>query len=688
MCLFVDLETYSPVPIKNGTHAYAEQAEILLFAWAFDDETVSVWDPTAGEPMPERLRCGLGDPTIELWALNSVFDRTILRYCLPGVVAGGVSRWRDTMIQALAHSLPGSLGKLCEALKIPQDEAKDKDGKRLIMLFCKPQPKNRKIRRATRDTHPEDWQRFKVYAGRDIDAMRAIKRILPAWNYNGFELDLWHLDQEINDRGFCVDVELATAAVTAVNEQQKRLAEQTQALTDQEVQAATQRDAMLQHIAKCYDVQLPDMQKSTLQAAIADPDLPDIVRELLTIRLQACTTSTSKYKALLKSVSADGRLRNTLQFCGANRTGRWSGRIFQPQNLPRPTLKQPAIDFGIDCLKSGVAFELCDDVMQLTSAAVRACIKAPTGKKLVVSDLSNIEGRVLAWLAGEAWKIKAFKDIDAGIGHDMYKQAYSKSFSVDAGDVTKSQRQIGKVQELALGYEGGVGAFIAFSLVYRIDLEAMAEAALPGIPQHIRNDALKAYEWASSKNKTYGLSKRAYVVCDAFKRLWRQAHPATSSFWHEIENVVRRAIENPDKTFVCRRVKIRRSGTWLRILLPSGRYLCYPGICLDDRSKISYMGVNPYTRKWQRLHTYGGKIVENITQATARDILAHNLPTIEKAGYSIVLTVHDEVITETPDTPNYTEENLSAMLATNPPWADGLPLAAGGFEAPYYRKED
>ncbi|MGP0955198.1 DNA polymerase [Serratia sp. CY82433] len=683
--LWLDKETFCEVPIRNGTHVYAECAEVMLIAWAIDDEPVQVVDLTAGDALPERFLAALADPDYEVWAQNSHFDRTVMRHALPNILPP-VERWRDTMVQALAHGLPGALGALCEVLDIPQDKAKDKEGKALIQLFCKPRPKNNKLRRATRKTHPEEWRRFVAYAGNDIEAMREVHKRLPKWNYQGAELALWHRDQRINDRGVCVDVELAEAAITAVEIEQKRLAKRTQVMTDGEVQAATQRDALIKHIVESYGVELPDMQKSTLERRIADPDLPSEVKELLAIRLQACTTSTSKYKALMKGVSSDGRLRGTLQFCGASRTGRWAGRLFQPQNLPRPSLKQDEIATGIEAIKAGCA-DLLYDVMPLTSSAIRGCIQAPPGKKLVVSDLSNIEGRFLAWLAGEEWKLQAFRDFDAGTGADLYKLAYARAFNISPDDVTKHQRQIGKVMELGLGYGGGVAAFVTFALVYGLDLEDLADAALPNIPLDIQREARSWWRKSVETKRTYGLSERVFITCDSLKRLWRKAHPATVSFWAELEATVRRAIGSPKNTFVCRRLKVRRDGAWLRIVLPSGRAVCYPSPAIRD-GKITYMGVNQYSRKWQRLGTYGGKLVENGTQAGSRDVLADSMPHIEAAGYDIVLTVHDEDITEAPDTPEYNAEALSALLATNPEWAPDLPLNAAGFEAYRYRKDD
>jgi DNA polymerase len=689
--LWIDLETYCEVPINNGTHAYAAAAEITIFAYALGDGPVSVWDCTKDSTPPSALMKAAAECSA-VCAHNSAFDRTVLRHAMPFVsnalsVDHQPERWRDTMVKALAHSLPGALGDLCDILRIPTDKAKDKEGRQLVMLFCKPRPATSKIRRATSKTHPAEWAKFVEYARLDVEAMRAIDKKLPAWNYQATELALWHLDQTINDRGVKVDVDLADAAVRAVERAQKILAARCHDLTDGAVQAATQRDAMLRHLVAAYGVELPDMQQSTIERRINDPELPLALRELLAIRLQASTTSTSKYKTLAKGVSSDARLRGTLQFNGASRTGRWAGRLFQPQNLPRPVLKQDKIDLGIDALKADCADLLFSNVMELTSSAIRGCIIAPQGKKLVIADLSNIEGRVLAWLAGEEWKLQAFRDFDAGKGHDLYKLAYAKSFGIKPEAVTKDNRQVGKVQELALGYEGGVGAFLTFAAAYAIDLEAMGEQAIGAIPQNILNEANSALAWTKlNKRPTFGLTDRAWLVCDSFKRSWRYAHPAISSLWKELEQAAVLAVQRPGVTYECRMFKLRRDGAWLRIRLPSGRFLCYPSPQVEE-GKLSYMGVNQYSRKWSRLKTYGGKLAENATQAASRDVLASSMPLIEAAGYQIVLTVHDEIISEAPDAPEFNDKHLAGLMATTPEWADNLPLAAAGFEAYRYRKD-
>lgn len=750
---WLDDETFSPEPITNGVHRYAEGVEIMIRALALDEGSVIVRDLTPGgqdwmlvdddlfaapvdyvADIDTELYTGTG----EIWMHNSHFDRTVERHA---GIDFGLGRARDTMVQALAHSLPGSLGALCEVLRVDTDKAKDKAGKALINLFCKPIPFRFRKRepllesvaayaaekaeaeanwsgRATRETHPAEWRQFLIYAGRDILAMRECHRRMPKWNYPNlpFELDLWHLDQTINDRGVAIDLELAECAVRAVGVAQVELRERTGEITDGEVQSTTQVDSLLLHILAQYGVDLPNMQKATIERRIADPDLPEGLRELLRIRLQASSTSTSKYNTLMRCTSSDARLRGLLQFLGAARTGRWAGRLFQPQNLPsRGLLPLDEILAGIDALKGDIAHLLFDNVMHLTSSAIRGCIVAAPGKKLVVADLSNIEGRDQAWLAGERWKLQAFREFDAGRGADLYKMAYSKSFNVKSEDVTKEQRQVGKVQELALGYEGGVGAFVTFAASYNIDLDDLASKAIKFIPGEVLGQARIMLDWHRSKGRDPAamlkMEDRTWLVCESFKIGWRAGHKEIAAYWKQLDGVVRQAIEQPGRTIQCGKVRIRRDGAWLRIVLPSGRALCYPSPALvaekkkrdvvetagieviesdqpaTGRTKITYMGMNQYTKKWDRLDTYGGKLFENICQAVARDVMAHNMPAIEAAGYAIVLTVHDEIIAEAPDTDEFNAEHLSGLLAANPPWAEDMPLAAAGFEAYRYKKE-
>lgn len=328
------------------------------------------------------------------------------------------------------------------------------------------------------------------------------------------------------------------------------------------------------------------------------------------------------------------------------------------------------------------------DIMLLTASTIRSVIVAPPGKKLVVSDLANIEGRGLAWLAGEEWKLQAYRDFDAGTGPDLYKLAYAKAFDINPEDVTKFGRSVGKVMELGLGYAGGINAFVTFALVYGIDLEVMAATAWPTLPERIIDEATSFVQWRQDQGAKFPMSDKAAIVCEAFKRMWREAHPMTVQLWAEMDNGFREAALHPGVTFRYRGFAFRRDGAWLRIKLPSGRCLCYPQPQVaKDGKTLSFMGVNQFTRKWERIKTYGGRLAENATQSIARDFMLDALPGIEAAGYEIVLRVHDEVPCYAPDRPEYNAEHLSSLLATAQPWGAGMPLAAAGFEAYSYRKD-
>ena len=687
MRLFIDTETYSELPISVGTHRYARHCEVMLVSYAIDDGEPMVWDRTDGSAMPEVLRFALESHSCEVVMHNSQFDRTVLREALGYDIL--VSRIWDTMAQAQSHSLPGSLGVLCDIFKVPQEEAKLGDGKRLIQRFCKPAPANHKTRRYTAQTHPEQWQRFKQYAANDISAMRTIMKRMPCWNYPSLkpEADLFVLDQIINDRGFQVDLALAKSAVAAVQKEQARLAEQMYVLTKGEVGAPSQRDALLQHIAKRHGVTLPDLTSNTVDQALEAKELPAPVLNLLSIRAQANATSTSKYKRLLETINEDARQRGVMMYCGASRTGRFSSKMFQAQNLKRGTRQPDVLELGIEALKAGAADLFEPDVMDLVSDTLRGCIIAPGGRKLVVSDLSNIEGRVAAWLCGEDWKVTAFEQFDQGVGQDLYKVAYARSFRIKPEDVTKDQRQIGKVQELALQYQGGVGAFHTFATNMRIDLEDKQKRAYDIIPTDVME---RSESWrVAAKDKgfpDFGLSDQAWVVCDALKNLWRQAHPGISGMWTQLDEGVRHAIDRPGELVTVGKLTVTRHRNWLRIILPSGRSLSYAGIQVGKDGVISYMGINQLTRKWERMTTYGGKWLEQCCQAIARDVLTFSMQDVEQAGYQIVLSVHDELICEAPDSVAFNAEDLSEIMSRNPLWAIGLPLAAGGFECKRYRK--
>lgn len=703
--LFLDTETRSRIPLAHGSMKYSTQVEVIIVTYANGYGPARCWDVTSGRPMPPDLEDWtareLEDPEGEVWAHQSYFDRTqtnadqVLKRKIP------LEKWRCTMALALAHGLPGGLDKLCEIFGVEDDKAK-LDGKEYIHLFCKP---NKAGEFNDRHSHPEEWKKFLTYATRDIPAMQEVHRKCPKWNYGGKgevakrETRLWFLDQQINDRGFAVDVDFAHHAVRATTAEKKKLSDRCAEITENVVERTTQRDMLLGFLLLEYGVTLPDLKADTIERRLEDPELPEMVKELLRIRLQATKASTSKYKRILQ-MEVGGRMYGTLQFCAANRTGRWGGRGLQPQNLPRPTHKFHEIEAAIEAFKAecedmvlGVPPGKEDDagnytVMAYASSALRSVIVAAPGKKLVVSDLSNIEGRMLAFLAGEEWKLEAFRKFDRGEGPDLYKVAYARSFNIDPNDVEddSDERQIGKVQELALGYQGGVNAYVTMSATYGVDLGAMATKAWDTIPAIARRDAQGVYAWATQQKRTLGLSERVYIVCEALKALWRAAHPETCLLWELTETACRNAIENPKVKFKAGKLTFFRDGNWLYLRLPSGRLLCYPNPKVEG-GKISYMGVNVYNNKWHRIYTYGGKLIENADQAASRDKLAYAMPRAEAAGYWLVLDVHDELMAEVDDTrDDLNDKGLSAILATNDDWDQGLPLAAKGMTTKRYRK--
>lgn len=743
--LFLDFETFSEADLKKvGSYAYAEHptTEVLICTYAFDDEPVQVWDCTDGSDMPGDLHRALRrlvkpNSRIKMvWHNGSMFDRLIMKHCWGFDIP--VSNTIDTMIWAFRHALPGSLDALCEVLGVSADNAKDKRGKALIQRFSKPTPKNYKIRRYTAETHPDEWAIFIKYAVSDITAMREVFHKLPRWGNSEFEDRVLELDQLINDRGFKVDVALAEAAIEAVEKHKAQLQEEAQRKYGGSL---TGKDFLpiLRELAPAHRIH--NAQKSTLNDLLADDDLPDDARAIIEMRLGAASTASTKYNPLLLGRSADDRRRGCIQYGGAKRTLRFAGKGFQPQNLargyyhddPKNEKKKVRYDwmsekdwwrvthplsYGIDLLLKGRAHRRFD-VAKLTASTVRSCIIPEAGHKFVVADYSNVEGRGLAWLAGEDDLIEVFVN-----GVDVYKKLASTVFNVAYEAVTKDQRQIAKAMVLGLGYAGGVGAFVTFAKNLGLDLNDMTRTLDGTFPDHIWAATARGYEWAriqeakrpprpgeKDDRPSYILDKKVWRTCDALKRMYREANPAIVQFWRDIEDAAMAAIRNPGKEFTAgpRGVKFSRNvetdnngnkvaGWWLRMTLPSGRVMSYPGVGLsvsketDEDGKVStnvrikYQGENQLTRQWGFQYTYSGKLVENCTQALCRDLLANALLNVEANGYPIVLHVHDEIICETPDTPEYNVAELERLMCELPEWADGFPLVAEGAEMRRYAK--
>lgn len=755
--LFLDTETFSPVDLKkSGSYAYAEhpETEILICSYAIDDGPAQVWDCTCVEKMPDDLKAALRQVRRHkaklVMANGLMFDRLVMRNCWDMDI--DPRDILDTMVMAFRHSLPGSLAMQCEVLQIDDSLAKDKRGKALIQRFCKPTPKNYKVRRYSRETHPAEWAEFIEYARSDITAMREVFHAMPDWGNIEFENTVLAIDQRINDRGFFVDTALANAAIDAVKQHKIEL----QAEANEKWGAGLTGAAFLptlRDLAPAHEIL--NAQKSTLNDLLADDDLPDDARTIIEMRLGASSTASTKYNPLLLGLSGDGRRRGCLQYGGAKRTLRWAGKMFQPQNLARGyydddpedkitqwdgendelfRARKYALTYGINMLLKRRA-HWAYDVSKLTATTVRSCIIPEPGNKLIVADYSNVEGRGLAWLAGEETALDTFRS-----GLDIYCVTAGKMFALDPDHIKKNRkdlRQIGKACELGLGYGGGVAAFLTFAKNLGLDLYAMAETMKGTFPDHIWAAAKRGYEYAriQEKNKkgfagqkaerpSYDLPKNVWLTCDSIKRMWRESHPKTCAFWNDLESAAMNAIKNPGKSYWAgaevrengdRAIRIRRTkgkdgspGWWLQVELPSGRILSYPGIGIsvekqvdgpDDWGlseaayrevtyceRIRYMGENQTTRQWSKQYTYGGKLSENVTQALCRDLLANALVTVEEAGWPVVLHVHDECVCEVPNTPDYTLAELGSMMCDLPVWAAGFPLAYSGDEVMRYAK--
>lgn len=684
MKLWLDLETKSRINLKTcGIAKYATDVTIIMAQWALGDGEVIVEDLTGGKRPSQALMRAMVEAD-EIWAQGAEFEQIVLATQAWYVrLKIDPRKWRCTMALARMHGLPGGLGKLSAIFKLGEDEAKDKRGHELIMIFCVP---NKQGLFYDRNTHVNEWQEFLHYGGMDITSMRAVYRKCPKWNATKRMWRAWHLDQKMNMHGVAVDMLLAEGIVKAVGKAKYAFQERVTDMTLGVVQSATQVARLRAYMAD-YGVDLPDLRADTIERRLADENLPEHIKELLRIRQHASKSSATKCKRLLAQ-HVSGRLRNLLIFCGALRTGRFAGRTFQPQNLPRPKFEQWDIDEAIKRFRRGDIFDYApDDVMPLAASCLRGLLVAESGRKLVWSDLANIEGRFMAWIAGEEWKLEAFRAFDRKEGPDLYKVSYSRPFRIDPNSIGDDdwRRQIGKVMELALQYYGGVGAFLAMADTYHLDLENMAKVAWPVIPQAIRVRAAANWQRAVKKRRTYGLAERTWLVCESLVLMWRDAHPAICKFWKDLEKAIKYAITHPGKRIPVGRCSVDRKGNWLRIRLPSGRYLSYPAPRAGE-DDISFVGVNPYTRQWGRISTYSGKAAENIVQGGSADILLDWLIAADDAGYDPVLSVHDEIITEPLDKPGFNDKHLSQLALTCSPWAEGMPLAAKGHTSPRYRK--
>lgn len=643
--LLIDLETYSSVDIsKAGAFKYVEAPdfEIMLLAYAWDDSPVRVLDltdPFGHDELPDIV-AGLLDPDTVKVAHNSAFERACLTKHLGQNLPA--EEWEDTMVLAAMNGLPMSLDAAGVALQLK--DQKIKEGTSLISYFCKPcKPTiaNGGRTRNLREHAPEKWERFKNYCRRDVEVEQAIYYRLKDFPVPDWERRVWALDARINERGVLVDTELAEAAIAVDEAFTADHSAEMQRLTGLDNPNSV---AQIKDWLETVGIRVDSLNKATVAELLAT--VPDrTTRRVLELRQQLGKTSTKKYQAMIAAACEDDRVRGIMQYYGAGRTGRWAGRVVQPQNLPQNHLDDIAQVRELVRQRDLETLELAyDNVPEVLSQLIRTALIAKPDHTFLVSDYAAIEARVIAYLAGEKWRMEVFAQ-----GGDIYCSSASQMFKVPVvkHGVNGHLRQKGKIAELACGYGGGVGALKAFGA----DKMGLTEDEMQSIVTQ-----------------------------------WRQASPTIPRFWRDAENAAKRALENPGRTFPlpCG-VKYRRDADALRCRLPSGRVLSYWGARLDTDGSICFMGQNQTTRKWEKTETWGGKLVENIVQAFARDCLAVALLRLEEAGYEIVFHVHDEVVIEAPEGSRW--EDAAEIMGRPIDWAPGLLLRGDGYETKFYMKD-
>lgn len=642
--LGIDIETFSDVDlIKCGVYAYADSPafEVLLFAYSFDGEETQIIDLAQGEMIPAEVKSAIFDDSVTKTAFNANFERT----CLSRFFGTQLSpdSWHCSAVQAAMLALPRSLEDVGAVLGL--DKQKMKEGKELIRYFCvpcKPTKANGGRTRNLPHHAPEKWELFKTYCKRDVDVEKAIRQKLRHFPISESEMEMYRLDQEINDRGVLVDLALVHQAISCESLHKEIVTKRAYELTGLENPNSV---AQMKDWLKGKGLEIESLSKQAVSDLIKETD--GEVEELLRLRLLMAKTSVKKYEAMERSVCKDGRVHGLLQFYGANRTGRWAGCLVQVQNLPQNHIVD--LELARNLVKQG-RFEdvelFYDSTPNVLSELIRTAFIPKEGCHFLVADFSAIEARVLAWLSGEQWRL----DVFASHGK-IYEASASAMFHVPIGEITKGSplRQKGKISELALGYGGSVGALTSMGA---LDMGLTEEELSPLVST------------------------------------WRNANPHITQFWWDVDAAAVRAVTEKRRTKAGRIIFEYKSGI-LFAILPSGRKLSYvkPRMAVNKfgRDGLTYEGISE-NKKWSRIETYGPKLVENIVQGTARDLLAEAMLRVEKAGYRIVMHCHDEIIAEVPEGFGSVED-MSEVMAVQPEWADGLPLRADGYECAFYQKQ-
>lgn len=643
--LSIDIETYSSVDlIKTGVYRYAEAPDftILLFAYAFDDEEIQLIDLASGEDLPEEVLQALSDPEIRKTAYNANFERTCIARYLKALMPP--EQWVCSAVTASELGLPQNLDGVAKVLGLA--EQKDARGKALINYFskpCKPTKTNGGRTRNLPEHDPEKWKEFREYCIQDVAVERAIKKKLQRFPLHPAEQRLWEVDQHILDCGVSADLELAENAILYNNIHKSSCALQMQQITGLENPNSVAQ--LKRWIKEKTGEPVDSLDKKAVKDLLANTDDEELT-EVLQLRQEMAKTSVKKYEAIIRSVCEDRRIRGLLQFYGANRTGRWAGRIVQVQNLPQNHLKD--LDLARELVKDGdyEMFQMLFPVPYTLSELIRTALVPSEGRRFIVSDFSAIEARVTAYLADENWRLKVFSE-----GGDIYCASASQMFKVPVvkHGVNGHLRQKGKIAELALGYGGGTSALTSMGA---LDM---------GIPK-----------------------EELQPLVD----MWRDSNPAITKLWKTVEKAAMDAIKGKPST-IRHGISFFRQAGFLFIGLPSGRKIAYAKPEIGQNrfggASISYMGI--HEKKWEKLETWGGKLVENIVQAFARDCLAESIIKLDKAGYNIVFHVHDEVVLDTPIGYSSVKE-VTNIMGQPISWAPGLPLNADGYETFYYKKDD
>ena len=639
--LFLDIETYSSVDLKVcGSYRYIESPDfaIILLAYAFDDEPVKIVDVEM-EGYPEDFVEGMHDPNTLKLAFNAQFERTCFRRIGMDIP---IEQWQCVMIKALYCGYPGSLEMVSKAMQL-EEKGKLSIGKALIRLFCNP---NKNGHRVDPSTKPEDWTNFQRYCINDVVSEREIYRRLEGLEIPEWEKKNYILDQEMNDRGVLIDLPFAKNAIAFDERSSTDAYTRLQEITGLENPNSVSqlKDWLSEQLGK----EIKELTKDSIKKLL--PEVDGDVREALVLRQLLSKSSVKKYLAMENCTGEGSRARGMFQLYGANRTGRWTSKLIQLQSLPQNHMKD--LDLARRVVAENdydLAQMLWPNIPNVLSELIRTAFVAPKGKTFAVADFSAIEARVISWVAQEEWRLDVFRTHGK-----IYEATAALMFGVPIESVTKGSelRQRGKTSELALGYAGGTDALT------RMDKEER-------IPD----------------------SEKPSLV-----RRWRKANPAIVKLWTDVEERAKHTVTT-HRTCKLRDFTFAYENDTLTIQLPSGRKLCYvsPGMGSNrwGKESITYMGVNQDTKQWFPQETYGGKLVENIVQAVARDALAWSLQNVKAAGYTeMVMTIHDEIVIEVPmENADEHLKKIQDIMGEEIPWMKGLPLRADGYTTPYYKKD-